>query len=168
MDSKAGQGEEIMVYRSSTKAQIDLPDCNHFDDGLGYLGWESGDIDLCWMHTVAGVNGMEVTLDTPLIMVIDKQLGASLLLRYEWKGRIERTGAENPTIDSDYDTRYPTDEDHYWEDVHMDDATNYWVCCLSFRHLVGDAAVLQKTTSKAVVEDCISTESVSEVAGRRR
>lgn len=59
-------------------------------------------------------------------MAIDKQLGAPLLLRYEWKGRIERIGVENLTIDSDYDTCYPMDEDHCWEGVYMDNATNCW------------------------------------------
>lgn len=168
VNGKVEQGEEIMVYRPSTKAWIDLLDCDHFGGGLGYLGWKPGDIDLRWMRTVADVNGMEITLDAPLTMAIDKQLGAPLLLRYEWKGRIERIGVENLTIDSDYDTCYPMDEDHCWEGVYMDNATNCWVRRLSFRHLAGSAVVLQKTTSKVTVEDCVSTEPVSEIAGHRR
>ena len=168
VNGKVEQGEEIMVYRPSTKAWIDLLDCDHFGGGLGYLGWKPGDIDLRWMRTVADVNGMEITLDAPLTMAIDKQLGAPLLLRYEWKGRIERIGVENLTIDSDYDTCYPMDEDHCWEGVYMDNATNCWVRRLSFRHLAGSAVVLQKTTSKVTVEDCVSTEPVSEKAGHRR
>lgn len=69
-------------------------------------------------------------------------------MRYEWKGRIERIGVENLTIDSDYDTCYPMDEDHCWEGVYMDNATNCWVRRLSFRHLAGSAVVLQKNNLK--------------------
>lgn len=161
-------GEEVMICRPSTREWIASIRCTEFGGGLSYLGWKPGDVDMQWMRTVKAVNQQQITIDAPLTMAIDSQMGKPYLLRFKWTGRIDHIGVENLTIDSEYDSRYPMDEDHCWEGIYMDNVTNCWVRRLNFRHLAGSAVTLQKATSKVTVEDCMSTDPISEVAGHRR
>jgi hypothetical protein len=69
---------------------------------------------------------------------------------------------------SDYDKRYPKDEDHCWTGISIEDAENCWVRLVNFKHFAGSAVIVQRTGSKITVEDCISKEPVSEIGGMRR
>ena len=72
------------------------------------------------------------------------------------------------TLISDYDKRYPKDEDHCWTGISIEDAENCWVRLVNFKHFAGSAVIVQRTGSKITVEDCISKEPVSEIGGMRR
>ena len=52
--------------------------------------------------------------------------------------------------------------------VFLENAENCWIRKLFFRHFSGSAVILQPTSSKITVEDCISTQPVSEIGGMRR
>ncbi len=109
-----------------------------------------------------------ITLDAPLTVALDAKYGASSLLTYQWNGRIYDCGVENMTLISDYDKRYPKDEDHCWTGISIENAENCWVRQLNFKHFAGSAVIVQRTGSKITVEDCISKEPVSEIGGMRR
>ena len=162
------KGDRILVNRPSGKEWIASLGCDIFGGGISALGWKEGDMDLTWDRTVTEVNGNQITLDAPLTVALDAKYGTSSVITYQWNGRIQECGVENMTLISDYDKRYPKDEDHCWTGISIEDAEDCWVRRVSFKHFAGSAILVQRTGSQITVEDCISREPVSEIGGMRR
>ena len=162
------KGDRVMVNRPSEKDWIASLGCDIFGGGIGALGWKEGDMDLSWDRTVTEVNGNQITLDAPLTVALNATYGTSTVTVYQWNGRIRNCGVENMTLISDYDKRYPKDEDHCWTGISIEDAEDCWVRRVNFKHFAGSAVIVQRTGSQVTVEDCISREPVSEIGGMRR
>ena len=161
-------GERVRIVRPSTKEWIASVGCDIFGGGISALGWKEGEMDLVWDRSVSKADGNQLTLDAPLTMALDNKWGTVKVLRYSWPGRIAEAGLENLTLASDYNKKYPKDEDHCWTGVSIENAENCWVRRVNFKHFAGSAVIIQRTGSKTTVEDCVSTEPVSEIGGMRR
>lgn len=161
-------GDRVQVLRPSTKEWIESIGCYEHGGANSYSGWKPGEVDILWDRQVCQVDGSTITLDAPLTVALDAQWGTSLVMPYVWNGRIGDVGIENMTLISDYDKRYPKDEDHCWTGVSIENAENCWVRRVNFKHFAGSAVVVQHTASKVTVEDCVSNEPVSEIGGMRR
>lgn len=166
--SKLKKGDRVMIYRPSTTKWIESLGCEHFGGGITALGWKAGDIEMYWDRTISSLNNGNVELDVPLTMAVDAQQGKAQVLLYHWNGRISDSGVENISFESEYNKKYPKDEDHCWTGVSIENAENCWVRHASFRYFAGSAVFVQRTASKVTVEDCISTDPVSEIGGLRR
>ena len=176
-------GDRVVVVRPSTKQWIHLLGCDNFGGGgdLDYWGWHPGEIDVQWTRTVTAVgtsenqnggvlnakNGGFIEFDVPLTMTTE-QLGHVRLMRIKADGRLKNSGIENLTIDCATDSSNPKDENHAWDGVYVANATDCWVRMVDFRHLAGSAVVVQRSASQVTVEDCESTQPVSEIGGYRR
>lgn len=169
IDGQLRKGDLVKVYRPCTKEWIDHLRTANFGGGsdLAYWGWHPGDADVTWDRTVV-TGGSDLTLDVPLTVALDKRWGSAMVFRYTWPGRIQDAGVENLSIVSDYDARYPKDEDHCWNGVYIDAAKDCWVRLVDFRHLAGSAVVIQNGGSQITVEDCTSRAPISEIGGFRR
>lgn len=161
-------GDRIKILRPSTKEWIASIGCNIFGGGISALGWKPGDTDITWDRIVTSVNANEISIDAPLTTTIDAQYGAAKVFKYEWSNRISESGVEHLTMISDYNEKYPYDEDHCWTGISVNNAENCWVRQLNFYHFAGSAVFLQPYASKITVEDCISKDPVSETGGLRR
>ena len=161
-------GDRLKVFRPSTKEWIASIKCNIFGGAIDALGWKPGDMDVTWDRIVTAINGNTITINAPLTATIDTQFGGATVYSYKWNGRITESGVENLTMESDYNRKYPKDEDHCWTGVSIENAENCWVRQISFSHFAGNAVFLQPTSSQITVEDCISKEPVSEIGGLRR
>lgn len=161
-------GDRVQVLRPSTKEWIASLGCFEHGGANSYSGWKPGEIDILWDRTIVKVEGKQVTVDAPFTAALDEQWGTSMLMPYVWNGRISESGVENLTLVSDYDKNYPMDEDHCWTGVSIDNAENCWVRRVNFKHFAGSAVVVQQAASKVTVEDCMSTEPISEIGGMRR
>jgi len=166
--TKVKVGDRLRIVRPSTKEWIESIGCDIFGGGISALGWKPGDMDVTWDRTVTSIDGNAVTLNAPLTSAIDPQFGGARIYSYKWDGRIADSGVENLTMISDYNKQYPKDEDHCWTGVTIENAENCWVRQINFSHFAGNAVFLQPTSSQITVEDCISKEPVSEIAGFRR
>lgn len=163
-------GARIVIWRPSTQEWIESLGCQSFGGGkrMGYWAWHPGDIDLRWHRQVSATNGMTVTLDAPITCSIESRWGGAKAIVYEQPGLVSECGVENLTLESDYDHALPMDESHCWDGVYVADAEDCWVRMVNFRHLAGSAVVAQQSSRQLTVEDCQSTEPVSEVGGWRR
>lgn len=159
-------GEEVMVYRPSTKEWIQHLGCATWGGGsrLGYWAWHPGEVDIYWDRTVMS----DGSLNAPITTALDPQWGGAKVMRYTWPGRISDCGVENLTVESDYNSNMPLDEDHCWNGIYIASARDCWVRMVNFRHLAGSAVIIQQTGSRITVEDCISRQPVSEIGGMRR
>ncbi len=127
-----------------------------------------GNATLAWERTVTAVDGRTVTIDAAIPVALDPSLRTVTVAPCTWPGRITECGVEHLTIVSDYDRAYPLDENHAWMGVWIDAAADCWVRQVDFRHFAGSVVALQRGASRITVEDCRSTEPVSENAGSRR
>lgn len=161
-------GDRIMLHRPSSKEWIDMLGCTEFGGGEGWTGWHEGEVDVRWDRTVTSASGNSITIDAPVTQVLEDKWAHTSVLRYIWKGRVENSGVENLSIESSVDKTMPMDEDHCWNGIFIANAENCWVRQVAFRYLSGSAVVVQRTGSQITVEDCLSTEPVSEIGGFRR
>ncbi len=162
------KGERIQIVRASSKEWIEALGCYEHGGANSYSGWKPGEVDILWDRVVVNTEGNKLTLDAPLTMALDSAWGASWVMPYQWEGRISDSGVENLTLVSDWNKDYPKDEDHCWTGISIENAENCWVRRVNFRHFAGSAVIVQHSGSKITVEDCISTEPVSEIGGMRR
>lgn len=162
------EGGRIFVLRPSTAEWIKQMGCDIFGGGISAISWKPTDIDLRWDRNIVSADGNALTLDAPVTMALDKTWAETVVLPYSWTGRISEVGIENLTLISDYNKRYPKDEDHCWDGISISNAENCWVRKVNFRHFAGSAVILQATASRITVEDCIATDPVSEIGGMRR
>ncbi|WP_321480038.1 DUF6298 domain-containing protein [uncultured Bacteroides sp.] len=166
--AKLHVGDRVIVRRPSTKEWIASVGCDIYGGGISALGWKPGDTDMFWDRIVTSIEGNKITLDVPLTVALDTAYGISQVMPYHWSGRISDSGVENMTLVSDYDKKYPEDEDHCWTGISIENAENCWVRRVNFKHFSGNAVFVQRTASKVTVEDCISKEPISEIGGMRR
>lgn len=162
------KGGGVFVKRPSTAEWIAAMKCDEFGGGISALGWKPGDATLMWDRTVTSVGADSITIDFPVTMALDSKWGESVVMTYTWPGRICEVGVEYLTLVSEYDNSNPKDEDHCWAGISVANATDCWVRKVDFRHFAGSAVILQPTASCVTVEDCRSTEPVSEIGGMRR
>lgn len=163
-------GDRIAIERPSTKEWIRLMECGNFGGGsdLGYWGWHPGEVDTRWHRTVTGVNGNIVSIDAPLTAALDNNYTAAFITGLGENSGISDSGIENLTVDTEYDVSNDMDENHAWDGVYIDNAHDVWVRMVNFRHLAGSAVVTQRAAVQVTVEDCMSTQPVSEIGGYRR
>ncbi|MFT4095070.1 MAG: DUF6298 domain-containing protein [Niabella sp.] len=161
-------GDKIMIRRPSAKEWITALGTESFGGGLSALGWKAGDIDLYFDRTVVSVNGNKITIDVPLTTSLDAKYGGGIVAKYNWPGRISNIGIENLTLLSDFDKANPKDEAHRWMAITFNSAEDTWVRQVSFKHFAGSSVWINETAKRITVEDCISTEPVSEIGGQRR
>lgn len=166
--SRLKKGDKIFIYRPSTASWIKKLGCDHFGGGITALGWKEGDIDIYWDRTITEIKDNTVEINAPLTMALNVNDAACKIVVYKWPGRISNCGIENLLLQSDYDSANPKDEDHCWTAISIENASDCWIRRIHFSHFAGSAVILQPTTSKITVEDCISTEPVSEIGGMRR
>lgn len=165
---KVKVGSHISVLRPSTWEWINKLGCGDFGGGLDYTGWKPTDMDIVWARTVTAVKGNVVTLDAPLTSSLSRAYGGGKLVLSYNKGEISECGIENLTLLSDYDLSNAKDEDHAWDGILMDNASDCWVGRVNFKYLSGSAVNIQKRCRRITVEDCISSEPTSEIGGWRR
>ncbi|WP_426061800.1 DUF6298 domain-containing protein [Hymenobacter sp. B1770] len=161
-------GDRVLVQRPSTAAWIEKLGMQTFGGGLSSLGWKPGQHNLAWDRQVVAVDAAGITLDAPLTTALDQTYGGGTVARYTWPGLITQAGIENLRLESTVDLANPKDEDHRWMAVVLDDVQDAWVRQVAFRRFAGSAVLAHETARRVTVEDCISTEPVSEIGGERR
>ena len=161
-------GDEIRIQRPSTQAWIKTLEMDAFGGETGWLTWKPGERDITWERTVTDRLGNRLTLDAPLTTALETRFGGGLVSKVVWPGRIERVGIENLQLQSQYNPENLKDEDHCWNAVSFENMRNGWVRKVHFSHFAGSAVAIYASGSRITVQDCISTDPVSEIAGERR
>ena len=125
-------------------------------------------MDLCFDRDVTAIDGATITLDAPLTTSLDASLGAATVVAYDWPGRIGQVGVENLRCESEFDRDNPHDEQHSWVAVSLDAAEDAWVRQVTAAHFAGSAVSVWEGCRRVTVQDCTSSQPVSEVGGYRR
>ena len=156
-------GDTVVVTRPSTAEWIKFVG----GDAFG-VGWRPGTRDIHWDRVITAIDGNVVTVDVPVTTAIEQCWGGGTVQKYTWPGRIEDIGLEDLQLISKDKLFNPQDEDHAWLGATFDNVQNAWVRRVGFRHFSGGAVHLLPGSKWITVEDCISTEPISEMGGYRR
>ncbi|MDR3296685.1 MAG: DUF6298 domain-containing protein [Prevotellaceae bacterium] len=161
-------GDRVLVQRPGLGAWIQALGMAEFGGGISALGWKPGSYDISWDRTIVAVSGSTITLDAPITTALDSAYGGGLVASYSWPQRVANVGVENLRLQSSYNRANAKDEAHRWMAIVVENAQDVWVRQLNFLHFAGSAVAVWQTAGRVTVEDCKSTQPVSEVGGERR
>jgi hypothetical protein len=162
-------GDKVLIQRPCTQQWIDVLGTRGFGGGLTALGWKPDERNIEWERTIVKAESNTYTLDAPLTTALDTAYGGATIAGYSWNGRISNSGIENLALVSAADvTTNPKEEDHRWMAITIENAEDCWARRLSFKNFAGSAVAVYETGRRITVEDCISTNPVSEIGGYRR
>ncbi len=159
---------KIIIRRPSTQKWINALGTDIFGGGISALGWKPGDRDLFFDRTITKIEGNTFFIDAPLTTAFDSTYGGASIYFYNDNGRINNCGIENLRCISTYDKNNLKDEDHRWNAINIENATDAWARQISFENFAGSAVSVLETAKRITVEDCISKHPVSEIGGQRR
>ena len=161
-------GDRIQITRPATAEWINALGTDHFGGGITSLGWKPGQREIYWDRMITEIEDGVITLDAPLTTALDHRFGGGYVQKINWPGEIQHVGVEGLRLMSTYDKNNLKDEDHRWMAITLANISNGWVRQVEFHHFAGSAVYALSSASKVTVEDCISLDPISEIAGQRR
>jgi hypothetical protein len=151
-------GDNVFVHRVPNQAWIDFLT-------MAQWGWTPSGYDVYYERKVMAVNGNQLTIDAPVMDVIDPVYATGEVLKFT-SARIEKCGIENMRINSTYVSE--TDENHGWKAVTFDNITNAWARQLEVYYFGYSAVHVETHASFITVEDCKMLDAKSTLDGGRR
>ena len=162
-------GDEIVVER--TPNQRWLKDM----DDMTQWGWTTKAYTVGYERKITKIKDNTITIDAPLVQVIEDQYGGGRVYRYSFPGRIANVGVEALKLESEFDS--DEDENHAWEAVVLRGVEHGWVrkvtaqyfaySCVAVRG-VPDSDGTQANSRFITVEDCAMLDPKSIISGGRR
>ena len=162
------EGDVIKITLPFSQDWINFIGMNDFGGETDAWQWRAGYHSMSWTRTVQKINGNSITIDAPITTPIDLKYGGASFVVCKTDNRIKNIGIENLSLQSSYNSNNLKDESHCWNAISFENAENCWVRQVKFKHFAGSAVAAFETASKITVEDCISTDPVSEIAAYRR
>lgn len=182
-------GDSVLLFRHANKKWLaDLGNAPK---------WTASQYTYRYERTVVAVEDDQITVDVPLVEAIDRQYGGGSLAQYKFPNRIEQAGIESLCIESAYDisvmrpltgtdtpdkrnavsdfgwmgmepVSYPSDENHAWEGISINNAQDIWVRDVSSYYLGYGLVNIVKFAKRVTVQDCSVYDPVSIIQGGRR
>ena len=152
------KGNSVLVHRIPNQKWIDTLT-------MGQWGWTPSSYDIYYERIVTAVNGNQISLDAPLVDILDTTFCTSELVKYS-STRIQQCGIENMALTSYYAS--DTDENHAWEAVSFDNAANCWARKLNIFYFGYSGVHIYSGASWVTVDSCQMLDAKSTITGERR
>lgn len=164
-----GVGDSVFVHRIPNDAWISLLGMDKLTLidplDLTIVNWTADAYDLYSQRKITAVNGNLITLDAPIMDIIDPAYSTGELMKYV-DNRIQKCGIENMRISSSYTSE--TDENHGWEAVSFDNIYNGWARDLEVYYFGYSAVHINAGASFITVDNCKMLDPKSIITGGRR
>jgi len=98
-------GQSIIVLRPSTKQWITDIGMNKLPprkDGRKITQWAAGKYDLKFERTIRAITGNKITIDLPIVQMMQDKYGGGYIYPATARGRIQHVGIENMRLVSTY------------------------------------------------------------------
>jgi len=105
-------------------------------------------------------------VDAPICNALDRKFGGGQVRAGGSLQTVDRVGIENVRGDSEF--KSPTDEQHGWIFIHVDDARNVFVRKVTAIHYGYSCVNVEMPSKWLTIEDCSFIEPVSNISGGRR
>ena len=159
-------GDKVFVHRIPNAAWINLLGMNLLSTiDPAATDWTAGAYDMDSERKIVNINGNVITLDAPIMDVIDPLYSTGELVKFT-DSRIQKCGIENMRISSTYASS--TDENHGWEAVSFDNIYNSWARNLEVYYFGYSAVHINSDASFITVDSCKMLDAKSIIDGGRR
>ena len=129
------------------------------------VDWVASGYDLYSERKVTTVNGNLITLDAPIMDIIDPAYATGELMKYT-SNRIEKCGIENIRLSSNFTSE--TDENHGWEAISFDNIINAWARNVEAYYFGYSAVHIASSAAWITVDSCKMLDGKSIITGGRR
>ena len=164
--------QDILVIRLATDQWIDDIGMNKLkprEDGREIRQWSVEKYHLRYERTITAINDNTITVDIPLVQMIESNYAGGVIYPMSVTGRIEHIGIENMQLISEYKKgRINSDEKHAWNAIEMIDVENSWISDISAYHFAQSLAAIQRGSRLITVRDSNNYDPASEIRGGRR
>ena len=154
-------GDTVIAHRPSTANWIHDINMDQLQNP-----WQPGSKNIDWDRIIIAIDGTQITLDAPLTNALHQQYGGGTIYRYAWPGRIENVGIENLRGISNFTS--PTDEDHAWDFIKLQNVQNAWVRTVTAEHFAYAAVNILKSAKWVTVDSSSNLDPISQLTGGRR
>ena len=162
-------GDAVFVHRIPNDAWISLLGMDKLTSIIPQdpttVDWVASSYDLYSERKVTAVNGNLITLDAPIMDIIDPVYATGELMKYT-SNRIEKCGIENIRLFSNYTS--DTDENHGWEAISFDNIINAWARNIEVYYFGYSAVHINSSASWITVDSCKMLDAKSIITGGRR
>ncbi len=159
-------GDKVFVHRIPNTAWINLLGMNLLSTiDPAATNWTASGYDMDSERKITNINGNVITLDAPIMDVIDPLYSTGELVKFT-DSRIQKCGIENMKISSIYASS--TDENHGWEAVSFDKIYNSWARNLDVYYFGYSAVHINSDASFITVDSCKMLDAKSIIDGGRR
>ena len=159
-------GDKVFVHRIPNAAWINLLAMNLLSTiDPAATNWTASAYDMDSERKIMNINGNSITLDAPIMDVIDPLYSTGELVKFT-DNRINNCGIENVRINSTYTSS--TDENHGWEAVSFDKIYNSWARNLDVYYFGYSAVHINSDASFITVDECKMYDPKSIIDGGRR
>jgi hypothetical protein len=162
-------GDAVFVHRIPNDAWISLLGMNLLTSILPKdpttTDWKADAYDMYSQRKVTAVNGDVITLDAPIMDIIDPVYSTGELVKFT-DNRIQKCGIENMRISSNYVSE--TDELHGWEAISFANIINAWARNIEVYYFGYSAVHITSTASWITVDSCKMLDAKSIITGGRR
>lgn len=162
-------GDAVFVHRIPNDAWISLLGMDKLTSIIPQdpttVDWVASAYDLYSERKVTAVNGNTITLDAPIMDIIDPVYATGELMKYT-SSRIQKCGIENMRISSNYAS--DTDELHGWEAISFDNIINAWARNVEVYYFGYSAVHIESSAAWITVDSCKMLDAKSVITGGRR
>ena len=159
-------GDKVVIHRIPKDSWVHLlrMDSLNFLDPTS-VSWTASAYDLYSERKVTAVNGNIISIDAPIMDLIDTAYATGEVMRYT-SSRIEKCGIENMCISSSFASQ--TDENHGWEAVTFYKIINSWAKNLQVYYFGYSAVHVLDGAAWITIDSCKMYDAKSTVDGGRR
>ncbi|RMG70960.1 MAG: DNRLRE domain-containing protein [Bacteroidetes bacterium] len=152
-------GDLISVKRTPNQLWIDTLE-------MGQYGWTPASYAIKHERVITAIEGDTLTVDVPIVDVMETQFGGGTVSRATVSGRISQCGVENLRVRSYYAA--PDDEDHVWIAVRLSRVTNSWVKGVTAQYCGFACVSIEDESNFNTIQECAMIDQRSQIAGGRR
>jgi hypothetical protein len=154
-------GDTIVLRRTPNQFWIDELE-------MGQYGWTPSSYAIFHERVITDVSGNTLTVNIPIVDVIEDQYGGGEVFKASVPGRIQQCGVENLRIVSYYEPNNPADEEHAWIGVKLSRTTNSWVKNVTGQFLGYGTVSITSESNFNTIQDCACIDPRSKISGGRR
>ena len=161
-------GDKISVTRTPNQNWVDelgMDQLTLCQGKVDCTGWTPSSYIIDHEREVTAISGNTITIDIPIVDVIEDQYGGGRITKIKSSRRISQCGIENMRIQSFYKSN--TDEAHAWTAVRLSDSENCWVKEITGQYLAYSTVNIDDANF-VTVQDCAYINPKSQVTGGRR
>ncbi len=150
---------EELGMDEATLCANDPGDCN---------GWTTSSYSIYHERVITNISGNTITVNLPIVDVIETQYGGGEVYKVTVPGRIEQCGVERLRIVSYYDPLNEEDENHAWVGVVLSRVVNSWVRNVTGQYLGYGTVSISGESNFNTIQECAAIDHKSQISGGRR